>query len=181
VAINAGAGNVIVGSDGLTLQEDNRTSGTGYFRTFLVLPDEMATSRFAVTVTVGALSVSASDRAVGGGCTNAAGTKAIFVMVPQASGFASIRTWDGTTLTNRVTVTAVAVPGDKITIQPSVSSGVVTWTALKNGTPIAGLAWSDSTHVLDLPGTRPAPYFTHAYSFGDFHTRGIAALSAVLV
>lgn len=179
VALTPGAGPVTV--NGTTLQEGARVSGTGTMYSAAVLPDTMSTDLFSVTVTVGSLSAAANDRGVGAGVFNADGTAGIACYMTSASGTAVIRTMIGGTGANQATLgSKVAVPGVTITLTPTVSGGVVTWTVSKNGTPI-GLSWTDTGHILDLPGRHPAAAFRHAYSGADYASRGVAALSASVI
>lgn len=179
VAMTAGAGNAII--SGTTMQEGNSaTSGTNY-DSALVLPDALAiTTTVSVTVTVGALSVAANNRFVGAAIFSADGSKGIYVRFASKSGTASLQTFQSGTSSVQKTSTQVATAGDTITLTGTLSAGVWTWTVKKNsGADIAALTFTDSSHVIDLPGNHPAIYFRHVYSGGQFPSRGVSALSAV--
>lgn len=180
VPMTVGAGNVLV--SGTTLQEGARASGSStQLDSAAVLPDVMATNKFSVTVTVGALSSAATNRAVGAGCFSADGTKGVYITCAAQSASVQIRSYVGGTITAQGTAAAItANSAATITLQPSVSGGVVTWTVLINGVATA-CTWTDSSHVVDLPGTHPAACFRHNYSGGNFPSRGISALSAAVI
>lgn len=180
-ATTAGAGASLVTSG--TLQEGNSSTSNGGYNSLAVFPDEMASSEFEVTVTVGSLSSAANNRAVGGACASADGTVAVYCRVPSSSGTAVIGTYVGGVETDRATLSSQsAVPGNTITLTPSVSGGVVTWTVTKNGAALgAGLSWTDSGHLVDLPGVHPAVAFRHQYSAGQYPSRGVTALSAEVI
>lgn len=178
----ANAGNAIV--SGTTLQEGNNAgTTTGGYNSVLVLPDTMAiTTSVSVTVTVGARSTAANNRAVGGGLFSADGTKGVYIRFPGASGTATLCTWSGGVEAQPKTSTQTGTAGDTLTLTGTlgaVTAGVWTWTVSKNGgAAIAALSWDDASHVVDLPGNRPAAAFRHQYSGGQFPSRGVAALSA---
>lgn len=180
VAVTAGAGASTVSSN--TLVEGNSAASTAGYNSVAVLPDVMASSLFAVTVTVGALSVAANNRGVGPGASSADGSVCVYARLASQSTTAAIFTCIGGVETQRASVASqLANTGDTITLTPTVTGGVVTWTATKNGAPIgAGLSWEDSGHVVDLPGPHPAVAFRHQYSGGQFTSRGVSALSATV-
>ncbi len=176
VALNNGAGAVQASSN--TLQEGSCTASNATYRSAAVLPDSMATDLFWVEVKVGALSGAAGDRNVGAGVFSADGTKGVVTLWPASSNTATIYSWAGGTLTQQASLgSQVANTDALIRLVPSVSGGVVTWTVYLNGTPTA-LTWTDSSHVVDLPGRHPAAGFRRAYNFGQYPSRGVAALTA---
>lgn len=174
----AGAGAATVASN--TLTEGNSSTSTGGYNSAFVFPEDMAiTTTISVTVTVGALGVAANNRAVGPGVFSADGTKGVFVRFASASSTASLITWLAGAETSRTTSTQVANTGDTVTLTGTLSGGVWTWTVKKNGgADIAALTWADSSHLADLPGTRPAAAFRHQFSASQFPSRGISALTA---
>ena len=176
VALDNGAGAVRSSSN--TLQEGNCSASNSTYRSAAVLPDSMATDLFWVEVKVGALSGAAGDRNVGAGIFSADGTKGVVTLWPASSNTATIYSWAGGTLTQQASLgSQVANTGALIRLVPSVSGGVVTWTVYLNGTPTA-LTWTDSSHVVDLPGRHPAAGFRRAYNAGQYPSRGVAALTA---
>jgi len=176
VALNSGAGAVQASSN--TLQEGSCTASNATYRSAAVLPDSMATDLFWVEVKVGALSGAAGDRNVGAGAFSADGTKGVVTLWPASSNTATIYSWAGGTLTQQASLGSQAANTDAlIRLVPSVSAGVVTWTIWLNGVPTS-LTWTDSGHVVDLPGRHPAAGFRRAYNFGQYPSRGVAALTA---
>lgn len=178
VAQTAGAGAAII--SGATLQEGSSTASNGGYNSLFVLPDVLSiTATVSITVTVGALSVVANNRAVGCGIASADGSKAVYIRFASQSSTASINSWAGGTETSRGTSTQLATAGDTLTLTGTLSAGVWTWTVKKNGgADIAALTWADSTHAIDLPGYKPAIAFRHQYASGQAPSRGVAALSA---
>ncbi len=176
VALNSGAGSAQASSN--TLQEANCTASNATYRSAAVLPESMATDLFWVEVTVGALSAAAGDRNTGAGAFSADGTVGVVTLWPASSNTATIYSWKSGTLTQQASLGSQAAnTGAKIRLVPSVSAGVVTWTAWLDGVPTA-LTWPDTGHLIDLPGRHPAAGFRRAYNFGQYPSRGISALTA---
>lgn len=176
VAITSGAGAVQASSN--TLQEGNCLASNGPYYSAAVLPDSMATDLFSVEVTVGALSGAASDRGVGAGVFSADGTVGVATIWQASSSTAVIRSWSGGSFTTQASLgSQTANAGALIKLVPSVSAGVVTWTVYLNGVATS-LTWTDSAHLVDLPGRHPAAMFRRAYNFGQYPSRGVAALTA---
>ncbi len=176
VAITSGAGAVQATSN--TLQEGSALASNGPYYSAAVLPDAMATDLFSVKVTVGALSGAAADRGVGPGVFSADGTKGVATVWQASSSTAVIRSWSGGSFATQGSLGSQAAnAGDIVELVPSVAAGVVTWTVHLNGTPTT-LTWTDSGHLVDLPGRHPAAVFRRAYNFGQYPSRGVAALTA---
>lgn len=176
VALNSGAGAVQATSN--TLQEGNSAASNSGYYTAGVLPDAMATDLFAVEATVGGLSGAAGDRGVGPGVFSADGTVGVMTFWPASSGTAYIHSRSGGSFTQRASLGSQAAnTGARIRLVPSVSAGVVTWTVYLDDVPTA-LTWTDSSHIVDLPGRHPAAVFRHQYNFAQYPSRGVAALTA---
>lgn len=176
VAITSGAG--VVGVTSNALRENNSTATNATYRSAAVLPDAMSSSLFACTVTNANLST--TDRGIGPGCFSADGTKGVYAIMCGNTNAHRIYSWAGGVNTSQVTAgTPVFTTSstDTLTLSPSVAAGVVTWTLLKNGGS-TGLFWTDSAHVVDLPGPHPAACFQRFYSGGHFPSPGIKALTA---
>lgn len=177
VALNSGAGAVQASSN--TLQEGNALQSNAPYHSAAVLPDSMATDLFSVAATVGALSGTANDRHTGAGVFSADGTAGVMTFWPSSSGTATIHTRVGGTFTERASRgSSTANTGDVIKLVPTVTDGVVTWTVHLNGVPTS-LTWTDSGHLVDLPGRHPATVFRRVYVFpSQYPSRGVSALTA---
>lgn len=180
VLMTAGAGASIVTSS--TFVEGTSSNSNGGYNSALVMPEQMASSIFSVTVTVGALGTAANNRAVGPGIFSADGTVGVFARLASLSSTATLNTWSGGTETARSTLGSQrANTGDTITLTVEVSGGVATWTVTKNGSALgSGLSWTDSSHLIDLPGNHPAIAFRHQYSASHFISRGVTTISAAV-
>lgn len=176
VALNSGAGSVQASSN--TLQEGNSAASNSGYYTAAVLPEAMATDVFSVEATVGALSGAAGDRGVGPGVFSADGSVGVMTFVPASSGTAYIHSRSGGAFTQRASLgSQTANTGALIKLVPTVSAGVVTWTVWLNGVATS-LTWTDSGHLVDLPGRHPAAVFRHQYNFAQYPSRGVSALTA---
>ena len=179
VAVTAGAGISQVVSS--TLQESNSTAVNGGYNSVAVMPDSMAvTTTISVTVTVGSLSVTANNRAVGPGVFSADGTKGVYFRFASQSSTAVLCSWSGgTESTQKSLASQVASAGDTLTLTGTLSGGAWTWTCKKNGgADIVGLTWADSSHVIDLPGVKPGVAFRHQYSSSQYGSRGVTNIAA---
>lgn len=178
VAITAGAGVAAINSN--AIRETARSSGSGYFYSAALMPVDMGTELFVVTVTNAAQS--SSQRGVGAGVFSADGTKGVFCIFKGNTSGPELNTWVGGVMTTQATVSGVysTSSSDQLALEPSVDvDGVVTWTVTKNGGAVgAGLSWTDDGHLIDLPGKRAATCFKHQYSGGEFYSPGISALTA---
>lgn len=176
VALNSGAGGVQATSN--TLQEGSSAASNSGYYTAAVLPDAMATDFFSVEATVGALSGAAGDRGVGPGVFSADGSAGVMTFWPASNGTAYIHSRSGGAFTQRASLGSQAAnTGARIRLVPSVSAGVVTWTVYLDDVPTT-LTWTDSSHVVDLPGRHPAAVFRRQYNFGQYPSRGVSALTA---
>lgn len=176
VAMSPGAG--VVGVTSNALRETNSTATNATYRSAAVLPDVMGSGLFACTVTNANLVT--ADRGIGPGCFSADGTKGVYAIMFGNSNAQRIYSWAGGVNTQQAiagTAVYTASSTDTITLQPSIAAGVVTWTLLKNGAS-TGLSWTDSSHVVDLPGAHPAACFQRFYSGAHYPSPGIKALTA---
>lgn len=178
VALTAGAGPTVVTSN--TLREGNSTASNGGYNSVAIMPDSMAiATSISITVTVGSLSVVANNRSVGPGIFSADGSRGIYLRFASQSATATLNTWvSGTGETPQKTSTQVATAGDTLTLTGTLSGGVWTWTVKKNGTDIPAFTWSDSAHVIDLPGVKPGIAFRHQYAAGQAPSRGVTNITA---
>lgn len=170
----SGSGATTVNSGALREAASSASNGT-YF-TIGILPNVMPTTKFSTEVTLAA--ANGSDRGVGGGASNASGTAMVFcVLSGTVNG--QIFTIIGTTRTSRASFNIKATAaGDVVTMVPTVDgSGIVTWTAWKNGVA-TGLTWTDTAGLVGLPGNRPVIVFRHAYSGAQYYSPGISAITA---
>ena len=170
----SGSGATTVNSGALREAASSASNGT-YF-TIGILPDVMPTTKFSTEVTLAA--ASGSNRGVGGGASNVAGTAMVFcVLSGTVNG--EIFTIIGTTRTSRASFNIKATAaGDVVTMVPTVDgSGIVTWTAWKNGVA-TGLTWTDTAGLVGLPGNRPVIVFHHAYVGAQYYSPGISAITA---
>lgn len=170
----SGSGATTVNSG--ALREAGSSASNGTYFTIGILPDSMPTNKFSTEVTL--KGASSSDRGVGGGASNAAGTAMVFcVLSGTVNG--EIFTIIGTTRTSRASFNIKATAaGDVVTMVPTVDgSGIVTWTAWKNGVA-TGLTWTDTAGLVGLPGNRPVIVFRHAYASAQYYSPGISAITA---
>lgn len=174
VAIDANAGASAINSN--ALREGASGTAGQYYLSAAVMPDVMSTL-YSTTVTNAAQST--SRRGMGPGCFSADGTKGVFAILKGNTGAAAIYSWVGGAYAVQANQSGLysTASTDQIALVPSVSAGVITWTVVKNGTPTA-LTWTDSGHLVDLPGTHPAACFLHEYSGYQFYSPGISALAA---
>ncbi len=161
------------------LRESNNTGTTtqAYFSAF-VFPEVMHTPLFSITA--GNAALSTTDRGIGAGMFSADGTKGVFFIIAGNTTPLRIYSWTGGTATVQGTTSNQfsTSSSDLIRLQPSMSgSGVVTWNIYKNGT-LQTATWTDSSHVIDLPGRRFGACFRHAYSNGQFASPGIKSMAA---
>lgn len=174
VAFTAGAGAATVTSS--ALRESNGTTTNPSFSAY-VFPEVMHTPLFSVTVGNARIGAVTSSRGIGGGMFSDDGTKGVFFIMTGNTIACRIYTYESGTLTVRGTSSNqfTTSGSDLIQLRPSVSAGVVTWNIFKNGVQ-QNANWTDSTHIMDLPGRRFGVCFRHEYSFGHYPSPGIKSL-----
>lgn len=178
VALTSGAGVTPTISSSAIREGASSTSNNDYYSA-AVMPVNMGTNFFSCTVTNA--DQATSSRGNGPGCFKSDGTIGVFAMFCGNTSTATIWSWVGGVLTLQATCSTnvySTVGGDLLGLVPSVTGGVVTWTATKNGTAIP-LTWTDSSHVVDLPGNNPAVAFKHQVVSGfPYYGPGASALTA---
>ena len=175
VAFTSGAGATQITSS--SLRESNGTTASSSYSSY-VFPEVMHTPLFTVTAGNAALA-SASSRAIGAGMFSGDGTKGVFFLMAGNTTPLRIYSWTGGTLTIQGTTSNqfTSSSSDLLKLQPSMSAGVVTWNVFKNGVQ-QNANWTDSSHVVDLPGRRFGPCFRHEYSGGHFPSPGVKSMAA---
>jgi hypothetical protein len=175
VAINAGAGTTSV--SGGIIREGNSTASNGTYHTASIWGNVMNTSYYTVSATNGALST--TNRGFGPGMSDSAGTKIVYVIVCSNTSAATIQTFVSGTVTTQASLAGLyaTTSTDIITLVPTVSAGLYTYTVYKNGS-VTALTWTDSSSVVGLPGRYPCGVFKHIYSSGQFTSPGIRAYAA---
>lgn len=175
VTITSGAGTVTAVSN--NLREGNSIASNGIYFSAYVFSEVMHTPLF--TVTAGNAALSSTDRGIGAGMFSDDGTKGVFFIICGNTTPCRIYSWTGGTATVQGTTSNQfsTSSSDLIKLQPSMSSGVVTWNIYRNGT-LLNATWTDSSHVIDLPGRRFGGVFRRAYSNGQFASPGIKSMAA---
>ena len=175
VAMTTGAGTARVASN--VMYENNSTASNATYYSAYVFPETMHTPLFSMTATNNAAST--TSRGIGAGMFSDDGTKGVFVIICGNTTNCRIFSYSSGTVTAQGTASSQfsTTSGDLIKLQPSISSGVVTWSVYKNGTLLT-CTWTDSSHVMDLPGRRFAACFRHEYNTGQFSSPGIKAMAA---
>jgi hypothetical protein len=174
VALTTGAGVAQVVSN--NLRESNGTTTNPSYSAY-VFPEVMHTPLF--TATAGNALLQVSSRGIGTGMFSDDGTKGVFFIIAGNTTPCRIFSWDGGVLTVRGTTSSQfsTSSSDLLRLQPSISAGVVTWNVFRNATQLT-CNWTDSTHIMDLPGRRFAACFRHEYSGGHFAAPGIKSMAA---
>lgn len=162
---------------GGVIREDGSLGGVdGSYHTAAVWGEQMATDLYSSQVTNGGLNT--SNRGVGAGLSTANGSKIVAVVMRGNTDPATLITWISGTLSQRAALAGLyATAGQTISIVPSLSAGIWTFTAYKNGSP-TGLSWTDSGAVFGTPGRYPCAVFNHLYSFGQYSSPGVSAYAA---
>lgn len=180
VALNANASNVTTVASGVIREGNNAGTTNGFYYTLSLWGVQMATNYYTSSVTNGLLQN--TDRAVGPAMSDATGSKVIFTSHPGTSGNATIITVIGGVMTTRFTSSSATYRSssstDVLAIIPSVSGGIWTYQAYKNGSALAGMSWTDSLNEFGTPGVYPGGVFRHTYSVGQYGSPGIKAYAA---
>jgi hypothetical protein len=160
------------------LRESNSTISDGQKYSAYVLSDVLNTDVFEVTA--GNAALSTTDRGIGPGVFNSDMTKGVFVIISGNTHNCRIHTWNAgvVTIVGTTSGSFSTSSSDIIKLIPTINAGVVTWNVYRNAT-LLGANWVDSTHIMDIPGHRPAGCFRRLYSNGHFASPGIKSLSAV--
>lgn len=176
VIITPNAGSAQVVSNILRESNNTGTTAQAYFSAY-VFPEVMHTPLFSVTA--GNAALSTTSRGIGAGMFSDDGTKGVFFIIAGNTTSLRIYSWIGGTATVQGTTSNQfsTSSSDLIRLQPSMSGGVVTWNIYKNGT-LQTATWTDSSHVIDLPGRRFGGCFRHEYSSGQFPSPGIKSMAA---
>lgn len=176
VALNAGASNTTTVASGI-IREGSSTATNGTYYTLSIWGVLMNTSYYTSAVTNGL--IQNSDRAMGPAMSDATGANVVFATIRGNSGNSVISTGIGGTVTSRASSSTVFSnsTSDVITLVPTVSGGIYTYTVYKNGTATA-LTWTDSGSVIGVPGRYPGGVFRHVYSSSQFLSPGIRAYAA---
>lgn len=175
VAMTVGAGASTVNSNVFT--EGNSTATGGSYFSAAVFPDEMGTSLYAPRVRNANRAV--SDRGIGCGMANSAGTSIVYFIMCGNSTAASIQTWVGGTRAIQTSQSGLfsTSSSDWLSLVPTLESGHYRYTVHKNASATA-LSWLDSADLIGVPGKHPCVTFRHSYSGGQFPSQGVAAFSA---
>lgn len=175
VAMTSGAGATAITSS--ALRESGSIVSDGTYYSAFVFPEVMHTGVFSVTC--GNAALQTSDRGIGAGVFSGDGTKGVFFIMCGNSVSCRIKTYLSGTISDQGTFanTFSTSGSDLLQLRPSLSSGVYTWTVYKNGSATA-CTWTDSSHVIDLPGRRFGACFRHNYSNGQFSSPGIKSMAA---
>lgn len=175
VAVTTGAGTVTAISN--NLREGNSITSNGTYISAYVFPEVMHTPLF--TVTAGNAALSTTDRGIGGGMFSDDGSKGVFVIIAGNTAPCRIYSWSGGVATVQGTTSNQfsTSSSDLIRLQPSMSAGVVTWNVFRNATQLT-CNWTDSSHIMDLPGRRFGAVFRRIYSSGHFPSPGIKSMAA---
>lgn len=162
------------------LKENAPAAVDGTYYTITIWGDQMGTTFYSSEVTNGASGPS-SDRGIGPGMANAAGTLALFAIVFANTTAARLFFWNGTTLTQVGTTQATFSSSgtDTLKLVPSLSAGVWTYTLWKNGVATT-VAWTDSSAQFSPPPKYPCGAFRRIRSAGAaYPSPGIKAYAAV--
>lgn len=175
VLISSGAGATSAVSNNLREGSSVVANGT-YFSAF-VFAEVMHTPLFSITV--GNAALSTTDRGIGAGMFSGDGTKGVFFIICGNSTPLRIYSYVNGTATVQGTTSSQfsTSSNDLLRLQPSMSNGVVTWNIFKNGTQQTA-TWTDSSHVVDLPGRRFGACFRRTYSNGQFASPGVKSMAA---
>lgn len=175
VAITTGAGSVTAVSN--NLREGNSIIANGTYFSAFVFSEVMHTPLF--TITAGNAALSTTDRGIGAGMFSDDGTKGVFFIICGNGTPCRIYSWTGGVATIQGTTSNQfsTSSSDLIRLQPSMSAGVVTWNVYRNAT-LLGCNWTDSTHIMDLPGRRFGAVFRRLYSNGQFPSPGVKSMAA---
>lgn len=176
VALNSGASNTTTVASGI-IREGNSTAVNGTYYTLSIWGVLMNSSYYKSSVTNGL--IANTDRAMGPAMSNATGTTVVYAVIRGNSGSSTIATAIGGTITIQSTTTTVFsnASTDVISLVPTISGGIYTYTVHKNGTATS-LTWTDSTNIIGIPGKYPGGVFRHVYSSGQFLSPGIRAYAA---
>lgn len=175
VAITPGAGVSTVASNALV--ESNSSAVNGTYFSAAVFPDEMATNLYVPRIRNA--NRNTTDRGIGCGMSNAAGTIIVYFIIASNTTAATIQTWTGGTRTTQATQGSIFTTSsaDLLSLVPAVESGHYRYTLHKNGSATA-LTWLDSSDIIGVPGKYPCATFRHIYSASQFASQGIGALTA---
>ncbi len=170
IALTTGAGGTTVASG--ILREGNSSTSNGTYFTLTQWGFQMETPIYISTVTNGGLS--STDRGIGAAMSDATGSKVIYCLFHGNSQPAAIETHISGVRASRATLSGNFIAaGNTISLVPSVSGGIYTYTVHKNGSPIA-LSWTDSGGLIGTPGPYPGAVFKHIYSGGQFGSPGVS-------
>lgn len=155
----------------------NTTSGGSSKYSAYVLSDKLGTDLFEVGV--GNAVLSTTDRGIGPGVFSDDLTKGVFFIINGNTTSCRIFTWESGVVTQVGTSQAIysTSSADIMWLRPTVSAGVVTWNCYRNATLLT-TAWTDTGHLLDIPGRRAAACFKRVYSGGQFASPGVKSLAA---
>lgn len=178
IPLTTGASNATTMSSGI-LREGNSIASNGSYYTLSLWGVETSTDFYTSSVTNGL--IASTDRAMGPALSNSDGSKVICSLHTGNAGSSTITTFIGGVMTHRFTSTSATFRSssstDVMTLVPSVSGGVWTYTVYKNGTALA-MSWTDTAGDFGAPGKYPSGMFRHTYSTGQYVSPGIRAYSA---